>query len=139
MVRFGPGRVYPWLYLVRAGNFYPWSDVVQGESIRGHIWSRERLPVVRFGPGRVNSWPYLVQAGSVYPWSDLIQGEYPWLDLIQREPTLPTFRPERAYPLLDFTRITADKRLTNVVNDLFSLMAVRASTESVATTMNAHD
>ena len=121
------------------GSVYPWSDVVQGESTRGHIWSRERLPVVRFGPGRVNSWPYLFQAGIVYPWSDLIQGEYPWLDLIQREPTLPTFGPERAYPLLDFTRITADKRLTNVVNEPLSLMTVRASSESVAHTMNAHD
>ena len=106
VVRCGPGRVYPWPFLV------------QGAFTIGQIWSREsqlvaifvpggdRLPLVRSDPGRV---------------------------------PVARFDPERAYPLLDFTRITADKRLTNVVNEPLSLMAVRASSESVAHTMNAHD
>ena len=52
----------PSLWQFWLAKFSP--DLVQGESTRGHIWSRERLPMGIFGPGSVYPRPYLVQGAS---------------------------------------------------------------------------
>ena len=52
----------PSLWQFWLAKFSP--DLVQGESTRGHIWSRERLPMGIFGPGSAYPRPYLVQGAA---------------------------------------------------------------------------